>query len=95
MNISLWKIQRRLKTHIYIALLEYRNTPIDRVGKSPTQLLFSRQLRSKLPTATTLLQPETVNKDEVMQKILARQLVQKSYHDKKASKPLSYKVVRT
>ncbi|XP_061196319.1 uncharacterized protein K02A2.6-like [Saccostrea echinata] len=40
-----------------IALLEYRNTPIDGVGKSPAQFLMNRNLRSKLPTTQTWLEP--------------------------------------
>ncbi len=42
----------------YIALLEYRNTPITGMQESPAQLLMSRMLKSKLPTTTALLQPK-------------------------------------
>ena len=39
-----------------IALLEYRNSPLDGVGLSPAQLLMNRTLRSKLPTSKTWLE---------------------------------------
>ena len=41
----------------YIALLEYRNTPISGLQYSPAQLAMSRQLRSKLPVAPGVLKP--------------------------------------
>ena len=34
----------------YIALLDYRNTPVTGMQESPAQLLMSRMLKSKLPT---------------------------------------------
>ena len=43
----------------YLALLDYRNTPID--GVSPAQALMSRRLRSTLPVATTKLDPSLIN----------------------------------
>ena len=43
----------------YLALLDYRNTPID--GVSPAQALMSRRLRSTLPVATTKLDPALIN----------------------------------
>ena len=39
----------------YIALLEYRTTPISDCGKSPAQLLMSRRLRSILPSTPASL----------------------------------------
>ena len=41
----------------YLALLEYRNTPVSGLQYIPSQMLMSRLLRSKLPTKQTLLQP--------------------------------------
>ena len=46
----------------YIALLEYRNTPITGLQESPAQLLMSRMLKSKLPTTTALLRPKVQEK---------------------------------
>ena len=44
----------------YIALLEYRNTQISGLQYTPSQMLMSRLLRSKLPTKQSLLQPKVV-----------------------------------
>ncbi len=43
----------------YLALLDYRNTPIN--GVSPAQALMSRRLRSTLPVANTKLDPSLIN----------------------------------
>jgi hypothetical protein len=40
----------------YIALLEYRNTPID-CGFTPAQLLMGRRTKSILPITSKLLHP--------------------------------------
>ena len=39
----------------YLALLEYRNTPITGIDYSPAQMSMSRMLRSKLPARSSLL----------------------------------------
>ena len=74
---------------IYLALLEYRNTPI-KGDYSPSQLLMSRNLRSVLPIKETLLNPRVVNKKHVRTFIKEKQDYQKKYHDRnaKALKPL-------
>ena len=41
-----------------LALLEYRNTPVKGMTYSPTQLLNSRSLRSKIPVSAAALEPE-------------------------------------
>ena len=41
----------------FVALLEYRNTPLPGIGYSPAQLLFSRTLRTKLPAPESALKP--------------------------------------
>ena len=45
----------------YIAMLEYRNTPISGLCYAPAQLAMSRLLRSKLPTTKAVLEPRVVN----------------------------------
>ena len=47
----------------YIAMLEYRNTPISRLRYAPAQLAMSRLLRSKLPSSSSVLQSRVVNSD--------------------------------
>ena len=44
-------------TDPYLALLEYRNTPVSGMKYSPAQMLMSRRLRTKIPVATSLLTP--------------------------------------
>ena len=44
----------------FLAVLEYRNTPIDG-KKSPAQLLMSRRLRSVIPNSNDQLTPEVVD----------------------------------
>ena len=71
------------KKDFQLALLNYRNTPIDTLQASPAQLLMNRRLRSKLPTIPKMLltQPEK-DKSKLLQQ---RQQKQAYYHDKKAS----------
>ena len=67
---------------VYIALLEYRASPLDGVGLSPSQLLMNRQLRTKLPTAPELLKPLPIPSQKAQ--LDKRQEAQKYYHDKHA-----------
>ena len=39
------------------AIMQYRNTPLTTVGKSPSQILFGRILRDHIPAATTQYEP--------------------------------------
>uniref|UniRef100_A0A9J8AEU2 Uncharacterized protein n=1 Tax=Cyprinus carpio carpio TaxID=630221 RepID=A0A9J8AEU2_CYPCA len=55
--------------HPYIALLEYRNTPLDGIGMSPAQLLMGRRLKTKLPTSTTLLTPKGSKHKQIQEKL--------------------------
>ena len=64
----------------YIALLEYRNTPISGLQCTPSQMLMIRLLRSKLPTKQSLLQPKVVQAHDDLTR---RQ--QRHNYDKRAS----------
>lgn len=66
----------------YIALLEYRNAPLDGVKLSPAQLLMGRRLKTRLPTSAQLLKPQLYN--NVQERIKNRQVTQKAYHDRGA-----------
>ena len=44
---------------VYLALLDYRNTPID--GTSPGQALMNRPLKSTIPAAPQHLKPVLVD----------------------------------
>ena len=47
----------------WVALLEYRNTPVETIGSSPAQRLMSRRTKTLMPTASTLLCPQIVRLD--------------------------------
>ena len=72
----------------YIAMLEYRNTPISGLRYAPAQLAMSRLLRSKLPTSRSVLQPRVVNAKPDLQE---RQQRMKRDYDRGATslKPLT------
>ena len=71
------------KTDPYIAILEYRNTPLD-CGYTPAQLLMGRQTRSILPVLADDLKPKTVNPKSVRSKMQEKKVKQKTYFDKTA-----------
>jgi hypothetical protein len=64
----------------YLALLDYRNTPISGMKYSPAQLLMSRRLRDKLPASSRILKPEIPT--GVSQTLKKRQAKQKQYYDR-------------
>ena len=69
----------------YIALLEYRNTPVTGLPFSPAQMAMSRTLRSKLPSTHQMLKPAVVNATSGLR---ARQARYKHSYDRSA-KPLA------
>ena len=69
----------------YIALLEYRTTPISDCGKSPAQLLLmSRRLRSILPSTRASLQPVLGNPEDIQLRFEEKQDKQKTVYDRNA-----------
>ena len=70
----------------FLALLEYRNTPVTGMQYSPSQILFSRRLRTKIAVATSLLSPVVVDPSS---DIIRSQARQKRYYDRHGVKPLS------
>ncbi|XP_021340553.1 uncharacterized protein K02A2.6-like [Mizuhopecten yessoensis] len=66
----------------YIALLEYRNTPLAGTDYSPAQLLMSRRLRSRIPTGRDLLTPKVAH--SASEQLRSRQDRQKYQYDKRA-----------
>ena len=60
----------------YLALLNFRSTPIPELNASPTQLLMRRAVKTKLPMVTTLLEPRLV--PEVSQGLQEHQERQKT-----------------
>lgn len=55
---NLLKKAQESQSDPYIALLEYRNSPLEGVKLSPAQLLMGRRLKTKLPTSAQLLKPQ-------------------------------------
>uniref|UniRef100_A0A803JAA2 Integrase catalytic domain-containing protein n=1 Tax=Xenopus tropicalis TaxID=8364 RepID=A0A803JAA2_XENTR len=71
----------------YIAILEYRNTPIDGIG-SPAQLLMSRRLRSTLPMTHKQLLPQIIPSALMRTRLQNKQQRQSRYYNRGA-RPLS------
>ena len=67
---------------VYLALLDYRNTPTQGLDTSPVQRLMSRRTKTLLPTTAKLLQPQ--NRDGQHKKMLANQERQAKYYDRGA-----------
>ena len=65
----------------YIALLEFRPTPISDCGKSPAQLLLSRRLISILPSRPASLQPDLVNPEATQRRFEENQEKQNMLYD--------------
>ena len=81
-KITLEKTKRDGKDP-YLAILEQRNTPVDNY-KSPAQLSMGKRLRSRLPSTTNHLLPETPSHQETQRRLHKKQTQQKAYHDKSA-----------
>ena len=57
--LSIMKKARDAGSDPKLSLLDYRNTPTEGIGSSPSQRLFGRRTRTMLPTSSGLLVPET------------------------------------
>jgi len=57
---NLFKTALRDGRDPWLALLEYRNTPVETIGSSPLQRLMSRRTKTMIPTASALLRPRVV-----------------------------------
>jgi len=67
----------------YLAILEYRNSPL-LCGKSPAQLLMSRQLRAALPLTSGQLNPQVANQLLVQTRMASNKQRSKEYYDRSA-----------
>ena len=67
----------------FLALLNYRNTPNQSTGTSPTQCFFNRRTRTLLPTCETLLKPKLSLESDI-QKLHSNQKKQKKNFDRRA-----------
>ena len=72
-----------------LALLEYRNTPVKGMNYSPSQMLNSRRLKSKIPVATAALEPEVACDARVQLKQRQENMVQLYNQRAKNLRPLT------
>ena len=79
---NLFKKALRYSRDPWLALLEYRNTPVETIGSSPAQRLMSRRTKTLIPTASTLFRPQVV--EGVKKKIELKRQKAKSYYDRSA-----------
>ena len=70
----------------YKALLDYRSTPLEGIGLSPSQLLMNRRLKSTILVKTSLLRAE--NDNQMKTALESRKLIQKTFYDRRSSKSL-------
>ena len=77
---SLFKKANEAGSDEYLALLEFRNTPVTGLSESPAQLSMGRRLRSSLPMISSTLKPTSA--DHVKEKLMEWQVRQKGYYDR-------------
>ena len=83
---NLLKKSKKSNSDPYLAILEYRNTPIEGINLSPTQMLMGRRARTQLPVNEKLLNPQ-YDGVKVQNALKEKQHTQKYYYDRGA-KPL-------
>ena len=83
---NLLKKAKKSNSDPYLALLEFRNTPIDGINMSPSQLLMGRRTRTQLPVSESLLKPSHDSR-KVQNALKKKQDTQKENYDRGA-KPL-------
>ena len=59
----------KAKSDVYLALIDFRNTPTEKLGSSPAQRLLGRHTRNKLPIVSKLLLPEVLPTAHIAAKI--------------------------
>ena len=76
----------------YLAILEYRNTPISSSMPSPMQLLNGRRARTLLPVTENLLKPKIMDPRNVKENLQQMKEKQREFYDRGASPLSSLKV---
>ena len=76
---SLLKKSKAARSDIYLALLEWRNTPSEGLQSSPAQRMFGRRTRTLIPTTSELLKPKIV--EDVPLKLFKRKQLQAKYYN--------------
>lgn len=65
-------------------LLEYRNNPLTALGLSPSEMMFGRLLKTKIPISSQTLVPRNIDRAIVQQKLKEKQDNQKKFYDQNA-----------
>ena len=73
------------KIDMAMAMLILRSTPIDSQLPSPAELLYARKLQANVPTK---MSDRRANLEDVHERLLQRQLQQKSYHESRGTRSL-------
>ena len=81
---SLW----RKNDDKHKALLVYRATPIPSIDLSPSQLSMGRRLRTNLPMARSLLEPEAHNRNDIRRRLRHVKEKQTHYYNRNGTKEL-------
>ncbi|XP_023314756.1 uncharacterized protein K02A2.6-like [Trichogramma pretiosum] len=68
------------KRDMHLALLQYRNTPINEMGVTSTELLFGRKTRNLIPFCKN----KPISRREFKENLIYNQLKQKEYFDRGA-----------
>ena len=69
----------------FLAVLEFRNTPSERLQLSPVQIIFGRRTRSLIPIHSTLLQ--TDSSQQTRSRLMNSKAKQTIYYNRKARSP--------
>ena len=75
-------------TDKYAALMEYRASPLAGIGKSPSELLYGRNMRTKLPCTSEMLNKKQSMSDIVREKMKINKDREKHYYDRDAGPDL-------
>ena len=81
---SLWRKNKDKRK----ALLEYRASPLPGIDLSPSQLSMGRRLRTTLPIARALLEPETHSTQKIKARMKYGKDKQKYFHVRQGTKEL-------
>ena len=73
--------------YIYLALLDWRNTPTEGIGTSPAQRLFGRRTRTLIPTKSSNYMHEHIQDNECKRKLTESKARQAKYYNSQ-TKPL-------
>ena len=76
---------RRNNEDPYLALLNQRNIPRDKIFGSPAQRLMSRRTRTQLPISETLLVPQAVDPKKVRNRLEHYRQLNRKYYDRTTS----------